>query len=404
MTIKQHRQVNVYSEIGILKTVVLHRPGPEIENLTPSYLEKLLFDDIPYLKVARQEHDYFAQVLSDNGVEVLYLEELAADVLRDKVVRLKFLNDFIAESSVDDSKSAEKIMNFLNNISEKEIINTLVSGLRKSQAGLNEDQDQYPFILDPMPNLYFTRDSFASIGRGVAVNSMKFTARKRESIFPQYIFKYHKEFANANIPLWYTRNQPFSLEGGDVLVLSRDVLAIGNSQRSDKEAILKLAENILSGQDTFKIILMFEIPKARTFMHLDTVFTMVDYDKFTIHKEIDKQLKVRAVTYDAHKKIIVINDENGGLENILSKYLGFDVTLIRCGGEDTIVSAREQWNDGSNTLAISPGKVVTYERNYVTNEALVKNNITVIAIPSSELSRGRGGPRCMSMPIYRENI
>lgn len=404
MTIKQHRQVNVYSEIGILKTVVLHRPGPEIENLTPSYLEKLLFDDIPYLKVARQEHDYFAQVLRDNGVEVLYLEELAADVLRDKVVRLKFLNDFIAESSVDDSKSAEKIMNFLNNISEKEIINTLVSGLRKSQAGLNEDQDQYPFILDPMPNLYFTRDSFASIGRGVAVNSMKFTARKRESIFPQYIFKYHKEFANANIPLWYTRNQPFSLEGGDVLVLSREVLAIGNSQRSDKEAILKLAENILSGQDTFKIILMFEIPKARTFMHLDTVFTMVDYDKFTIHKEIEKQLKVRAVTYDPHKKIIVINDENGGLENILSKYLGFDVTLIRCGGEDTIVSAREQWNDGSNTLAISPGKVVTYERNYVTNEALVKNNITVIAIPSSELSRGRGGPRCMSMPIYRENI
>ena len=139
-------------------------------------------------------------------------------------------------------------------------------------------------------------------------------------------------------------------------------------------------------------------------MHLDTVFTMIDYDKFTIHKGIEGQLKVTAITYNHKEREIVLNEETGSLEKILSKYLGRDITLIRCGGGDKIISGREQWNDGSNTLALEPGKVITYERNYVTNEILDKNNIKVISIPSSELSRGRGGPRCMSMPLYREDL
>ena len=223
-------------------------------------------------------------------------------------------------------------------------------------------------------------------------------------MFPEYIFKYHNQYRDSNIPVWYNRKEQYSLEGGDILVISKDILVCGNSQRTDVNAVLTAAERLLSGEDTFKVILMIEIPKARTFMHLDTVLTMVDYDKFTLHTEIEGIMRVRSVTYDRGKKRLVVNDEHGGLDRIFSKYLGIDITLIKCGGVDRIISAREQWNDGSNALALAPGKVITYDRNYVTNEILEKNNISVIAISASELSRGRGGPRCMSMHLYRENI
>jgi arginine deiminase len=398
------RVVNVYSEIGPLKTVLLHRPGEEIENLTPNYLEKLLFDDIPFLKIAKMEHDNFAKVLKENGVEVLYLENLAAVAVKNQNVKERFLNEIIKESGIGDISLLESLKVYLSSMPEKEMVDKIMSGVRKNEIGINEDFDQFPFLLEPMPNLYFTRDPFASIGKGITINSMKYRTRRRESIFPKYIFKYHPDFMDSNIPVWYKRSEKHSLEGGDELVLSKEVLAFGISQRTDSEAVLKSAENILSGGDTFKVMLMLEIPKERAFMHLDTVFTMLDFDKFTVHEEIEKEMKIRSVTYDSYKKEVVVVDEEDNLESILSKYLKRDVTLIRCGGDDKVISAREQWNDASNTLALSPGKVITYDRNYVTNEVLDKHNISVISIPSSELSRGRGGPRCMSMPIYREEI
>ena len=289
-------------------------------------------------------------------------------------------------------------------MNSRDMVDKIMAGVRKKDIGINENFDDYPFLMDPMPNLYFTRDPFASIGKGISLNSMRTETRKRETIFGKYIFKYNPGFKDSNIPLWYDRNEKFSMEGGDELVLSKDVIAIGNSERTDYKAAIKTAENIFEYGDSFKVVLLFDIPKIRAFMHLDTVFTMIDYDKFTIHKGIEGQLKVTAITYNHKEREIVLNEETGSLEKILSKYLGRDITLIRCGGGDKIISGREQWNDGSNTLALEPGKVITYERNYVTNEILDKNNIKVISIPSSELSRGRGGPRCMSMPLYREDL
>ena len=165
-----------------------------------------------------------------------------------------------------------------------------------------------------------------------------------------------------------------------------------------------MAKNIFEKGESFKTVLIFDIPKTRAFMHLDTVFTMIDYDKFTVHPGIEGALKVTAITYDHKNKVLITKEEEGSLEKILSNYLKKHITLIRCGGGDKVISGREQWNDGSNTLAISPGTVITYERNYVTNEILDKNNIRVLQIPSGELSRGRGGPRCMSMPFYREDL
>jgi len=398
------RKINIYSEIGVLKTVLIHRPGEEIENLIPEYLERLLFDDIPFLKVARQEHDNFAKLLQVNGVETLYLEDLAVDAVKDPHVKELFLNEVIEECGINETKIIRSLKKYLGSMSGMEMIGKVMAGIRKKEIEIKEYYDEYPFIMDPMPNLYFTRDPFACIGSGISLNSMKTKTRRRETIFGKYIFKYHPQLADSGIQLWYDRNDVYNIEGGDELILSKEVIAIGNSERTDKEAVINMARNIFKQGGSFKIILIVDIPKTRAFMHLDTVFTMIDYDKFTVHPGIEDSLRVTAITYDRKNKEVITKEENGSLEKVLSKYLRKDITLIRCGGGDKVISGREQWNDGSNTLAISPGKVITYERNYVTNEILDKNNITVLQMPSGELSRGRGGPRCMSMPFYREDL
>lgn len=398
------RKVKVYSEIGKLKTVLLHRPGGEIENLIPDHLARLLFDDIPFLKVARSEHDNFARVLSDNGVEVLYIENLASEAISSGETREAFVNEVIAESNIIDGETVKRLKAYLSSLSNREMIDKVIAGTRKMEIGLSEENDDYPFIMEPMPNLYFTRDPFASMGSGITLNSMKNHIRHRETIFGKYIFKFHPDFKNSNIPLWYDRSESFSIEGGDELILSKDVVSIGNSERTSVEAIRKVAQNLFEKEESFKTVLMFDIPKSRAFMHLDTVFTMIDYDKFTVHEGIEGKLKVSALSYDYKNKAIKVVEEEDSLERILSKYLEKDISLIRCGGGDRVISRREQWNDGSNTLAIAPGVVVTYERNYITNEILDKHNVKVISIPSGELSRGRGGPRCMSQPLWREEI
>lgn len=398
------KKINVYSEIGSLKTVMLHRPGQEIENITPNYMDRLLFDDIPFLKVAQQEHDKFASILTNNGVNVLYLENLAAESITNSKIKTQFIEEVIKESGDINASISNKLKDYLYNMNEKELITKVMAGVRMNEIGVDEGDIEYPFIMYPMPNLYFTRDPFACMGSGVTLNTMKTQTRKRETIFGKYIFTHHPKYGNNNVPLWYNRNEEYSLEGGDELILSKDVIAIGHSERTDSKSVLALAKRLFESNEEFKVVLLFEIPKVRAFMHLDTVFTMLDHDKFTVHGEIEGTLKVNAITYDKSKKEIVVKEEIDTLEKILSKYLKRDITLIRCGDGDKIISAREQWNDGSNTLAISPGKVITYERNYVTNEILNKHNVEVLTMPSSELSRGRGGPRCMSMPFYRENL
>lgn len=406
------RSLNVYSEIGKLKTVMLHRPGEEIENLTPDLLDRLLFDDIPFLKVAREEHDAFAKILKDNGVEVLYLENLAAESLTDAKVKDDFLNEYIAEANIEGEKKKAVVKEFLLNIdNDYDMVIKMMEGIKKRELPSYQkttladmvDSD-YPFIIDPMPNLYFTRDPFATIGDGVSLNHMRNETRRRETLFAKYIFKYHPIWRDACKNRWYDRALPSSVEGGDELILSEEVLAIGISQRTDAAAVEELAKNIFNSDNTFKKVLALKIPVKRAFMHLDTVFTMIDYDKFTIHPEIEGPLTVYSISKGAGGSLKIV-EESKELDQILADALGLDkVTLIRCGGDDIIAGAREQWNDGANTLAIAPGEVIVYERNHVTNELLEKAGIKLHIMPSSELSRGRGGPRCMSMPFERENL
>ncbi len=402
--------LNITSEIGKLKAVLLHRPGKEIENLVPEYLERLLFDDIPYLKIAQQEHDGFAKVLEENGAHVYYIEKLVEEVLGDDKLRADFIKAFLEESDIQSENIKNVLLDYLSSLSISELVSTLISGIRKKnlpeilqQKIPNTTDDKYMFYIDPIPNLYFTRDIGAAIGTGLTINKMKTKARKRETMFLRLIYDNHPIFKNTDTPVWYSREMPYSIEGGDELVLSSKAIAIGCSERTSIDAIRIVAKNVFK-YGGFNKVLIFDIPKCRAFMHLDTVFTMVDVNKFTIHPGIEGPLNIYIVTPDG-KGDIKIKSQTDTLEHILEHELDLDsVDLIRCGGGDPIVAAREQWNDGSNTLAIAPGRVITYERNYVSNELLSKHGIKVLTIASSELSRGRGGPRCMSMPLIRENV
>ena len=399
------------SEIGRLKRVLLHRPGGELENLMPEYLERLLFDDIPYLKEAQKEHDAFADCLRSQGVEVVYLTDLVVESLTDGDVRRELLRQFLDEADIQDSRTREAVEEYLSAMPDQEMVPAMMAGVRKSQLRtgsarlgdyLSAAGDDYPFAVDPMPNLYFTRDPFATIGTGVSLHKMHTVTRNRETLFGKFIFEHHPLYKNA--PRWYDRGLTSSLEGGDILILSPQVLAVGISQRTREDTIDTLAETVLSYDGTFQKVLAFNIPKTRSFMHLDTVFTMVDRDKFTVHPNILGQLTVFVMELDENRKM-TIRQEDGRLEDILKEHLGLDsVTLIPCGRGSEIDAAREQWNDGSNTLAIAPGEVVVYARNYVTNQSLEEAGIRIHTIPSAELSRGRGGPRCMSMPLWRDDL
>ena len=402
----------VRSEIKPLKKVLLHRPGNELLNLTPDRLPELLFDDIPFLKVAQQEHDAFAQILRNNGTEVVYLEDLMAEVfeLRPEVIK-PFVYQWLSEGNIKTRRWQNKLYNYLvSNFEGKALVEKTMEGITLKEMGgasAYSLQDMIApadeLIVDPMPNLYFTRDPFASVGTGVFLHRMRFPTRRRETIYADYIFRYHPDFEGL-VTRYYDRDLHANIEGGDVLNLTEDTIAIGISQRTSPDGIEAAARNLFADPNAkVRTVLAFDIPDCRAFMHLDTVFTQIDYDKYTIHPAILGPLTVYEITpgtkdpTDLHIRRI-----NSKLEDILSKYTHTEhVRLINCGGGDLIASAREQWNDGSNTLCIAPGKIVVYERNDVTNAILRDEGIEVLEMPSAELSRGRGGPRCMSMPLIR---
>ena len=405
--------IHVKSEIGKLKKVMLHRPGQELEHLVPEDLERLLFDDIPYLKTAKIEHDMFAEIMRGQGVEVVYLEDMTAEVLKNPEKKEQFVREFIAEGGASAAKVRDQLYDYLMKISdEKELVLKTMSGIRASELNVKMScplvslvKKESQFLLDPIPNLYFTRDPFACIGNGVSLNRMYSRTRRRETLYGKYILKYNPDFA-GKVPFYYDRDMDFSIEGGDILNLSNKVIAIGISQRTTPEAIELLAQNIFVDKASeIETIIALDIPAVRAFMHLDTVCTQVDYDKFTIHPGIMQTLRIFEIKPGDRKGQLKVTESDAMLSDILAKYLELDkVTLIKCGGKDRIASEREQWNDGSNTLCIEPGKVVVYDRNYVTHEILRQHGIEVLEMASSELSRGRGGPRCMSMPLEREDL
>ena len=403
--------IHVTSEIGKLKTVMLHRPGREIENITPDSMYRLLFDDIPYLPIAQEEHDYFAQTLRDQGIEVLYFEKLAAEALADQDVKEEVVDRMVAESGYAAGLIHDVLKEYLLAMNTQDMVNKIFEGVRREEIDLPHmtlqqaaEDTEWPFVMDPMPNAYFTRDPQASIGDGLSINRMTFPARQRESLITEYIIKHHPRFA-GQVNVWRDRNHETHIEGGDELVLSDHVFAIGISQRTTADAIEDIAKNLFK-KSNYDTVIAIKIPHNHAMMHLDTVFTMIDYDKFTVHPAIlDENGHVDNWVLHPGKDGEITMEHHTDIKEVLKKALNKDdIDLIPTGDGDPIIAAREQWNDGSNTLAIAPGEVVTYNRNYVSNDLLRKHGILVHEVRSSELSRGRGGPRCMSCPIVREDL
>ncbi|WP_425538109.1 arginine deiminase [Microaceticoccus formicicus] len=404
-------KINVFSEIGKLNSIILHRPGRELLNIVPDLMQDLLFDEIPYMEQAQKEHDGFAQVLRDNGVEVFYIEDLVSESLINDEIRNQFISEFINEANIRGPREIELVEDLLNNIKDNnELVAKMVEGIRKDELpvfqgkGLQEMVSLTDiFVTLPMPNLYFTRDTFALIGNGICMNSMWSNVRQRETIFGDLVFKHHPVFGKNRPQFWYEKDKKYSLEGGDIVILSDKVLAVGISQRTEPRAIEIFAKNILSSDQGFERILCFVLPRRRACMHLDTVFTMVDKDLFTVYPGMEENLEIYELTYKNNE----INTKllNTDLKSALEDKLGIDeITMIRQGKRGILDADREQWSDGYNTLAIAPREVIVYERNTVINELLDKNGVKLHTIKAGELSRGRGGPRCMSMPINRDSI
>ena len=403
-------RIHNYSEYGKLNTVLLHRIGPEVEGLVPDNFSRLLFDDIPYLKVAMAEHDAFADLLRENGVEVLYYADELTRALSAEETRRAFLREFVRESRVSSQTLEAALLEYLGAMPAEQMVRAVISGVRRrdlpdfhSPHFADFISASSPFLLDPMPNLYFTRDPGACVGGGICIHHMHTQTRRRESLLLEYIFRALWRQSDPEARQWYDYDDPFSIEGGDILVLDRETVAVGLSQRTTAMAIELFARKLLMDSD-FQRLVVFEIPKSRAFMHLDTVFTVLDRDKFVVHPEIEEPLRAFEMVPERDGEVH-FSAMTGTLEQVLKSVLRLSaVDLIRCGGDDPMTAQREQWNDGANTLAIAPGVVITYERNHVTNELLERHGVRVLTIPSSELSRGRGGPRCMSCPVNRDDL
>ncbi|OPL11030.1 MAG: hypothetical protein AVO34_02715 [Firmicutes bacterium ML8_F2] len=401
--------IQIWSEVGQLKKVLLHRPGLELKNLTPRYLEDLLFDEIPWLAKAQIEHDGFAETLKDNGIEVYYMDHMLADVVQDPEVKSELIKRHLKASPLIEPEVLDAIYNYLYEQEPEQLVSTIIAGLSKHEVQhlkkyrtLSDlTADSYPFYLAPLPNMYFTRDHGSVIGNKLQVSSMFLLARRLETIFLRIIQKYHPLF--KDVELAFHEEIPYGIEGGDVFVLNRDTLMIGLSERTTEEAIEWVAHKYLVEKELIKQIIVVQVPTRRAYMHLDTVLTMVDADKFLMYPGVRDNINVYWMEKGSENRVEVSNGYS--LQGALRKALNLkNVEIIYSGADDEITAAREQWGDSTNTLAVRPGLVIGYDRNEATNDTLRRHGVDVIEIDGSELVRGRGGPRCMSMPLEREEF
>lgn len=404
---------SISSEIGQLKKVLVHRPGKELNRLTVTNKDSFLFDDLLWVEEAQKEHDSFVQTLRESGAQVVYLKDYLADISRINAVRKDLVTDICKGLFLEDPLS-ERLANVLFDLPVHEFTEVLLAGLTKGEfseysGSINSltlnSMDIDAFVISPLPNLYFQRDPYFIIGNRVVISNMNFTARRRESLYGAYIFQNHPDFADLEIVFGTSQADILTgtVEGGDILILSHDLVAAGISERTSPGAIQTLGSR-LSREGVCKKILAIDIPKTRSAMHLDTVFTMIDNRTFTIYKGIYDLLRIWLLEFD-EAGVLQVSKEYRNLEYCLADCLEVDnIRFIETGGSDPVQAARDQWNDGANVFAVAPGEVITYGRNTVTNKTLVDMGVKVLEIRGSELGRGRGGPRCMTMPLSREEI
>ncbi|MGH3647479.1 MAG: arginine deiminase [Micromonosporaceae bacterium] len=391
----------VDSEVGRLRTVLLHRPGRELQRLTPRNNDSLLFDGIPWVGRAQEEHDRFAHALRDRGVEVLYLAELLTDTLAVEQARAEVTATVLADVRLGDSLR-RRVAAHLAALDPAALAGVLIAGLAHEELRGGTDlvytlMARHDFVIDPLPNLLFTRDSSAWVRDQVAVTSLAMPARQRETTLTGAIYQHHPRFAGT--PLLYDPTLEH-VEGGDVLVLAPGVLAVGVGERTTPAGAERLARRCFAA-GLAHTVLVVPIAQERATMHLDTVCTMVDVDAVVMYPNVADSLLAYTVTSQDDEPTV------SGPEPFLtaaSKAMGIDTLRIIDTGLDPVTAEREQWDDGNNTLALAPRLCVAYERNVETNAQLEDAGIEVIRISGSELGSGRGGPRCMSCPITRDPL
>ncbi|MEV5573500.1 arginine deiminase [Spirillospora sp. NPDC052269] len=395
-TTNRHR---VTSEVGRLRTVLLHRPGAELKRLTPRNSAKLLFDAIPWVGRAQEEHDAFAQALRDRDVEVLYLSELLQDALEFEPARDEAISQVIDDQRWGD-QLRRVVEGHLRDLHPEDLAHTLVAGLAheelKTAHGLvYRLMDELDFIIDPLPGLLFTRDSSAWIGDRVALTSFAMPARRNESALTGLIYRHHPRFAGIQ-PVYDPSME--HVEGGDIMLLSPGVVAVGTGERTTPAGVERLARQVFDA-GLAHTVLAVPIAQERATMHLDTVCTMVDVDTVVMYPPVAYSLEAFTVT--ASNGDLNISGPRLFLD-AAAEAMGLDRLKVIDTGLDPVTAEREQWDDGNNTLAVAPRVCVAYERNVETNAQLEAAGIEVIRITGSELGTGRGGPRCMSCPILRD--
>lgn len=403
-------KINLMSEFDDLQCVIMHRPGNEIDRLTPQNRHQYLFEEIPFLDDMQIEHDNFTSHIRSTGIKVLYLQDLLMQTLKIKDISYKFLNsqlkyngfEYCADYILDTYSSHETAEILISGLKVKEVKDKIKDKIR----GESEE-----FLLDPLPNMYFMRDAAAVVHNGIIFSNMKHKARQRETDILSFILKNHPDFKNEFSPIFPNENIPdenklsLNIEGGDVIVLSDKALAIGHSERTDSESIKEVAKEMLKNDD-FDRVYEVILPKERNYMHLDTVFTIIDENLIITYPhalESLQQTKIYTKESVDHFGNINLNCEtiNDSFINILDKEIK-SLEIIHVGNSEPECSSREQWYDGANVFALGPRKVISYNRNKCTNNSLRDAGVEVIEIRGSELVRGLGGPRCMTMPIYRQ--
>lgn len=404
---------SVDSEIGRLKRVIVHRPGREMLRLTPQNKDELLFDDILWLERAQEEHDRFTALLRERGAEVLYLQELLAQTLEVDEARAYILDRVINENTCG-PVAGRHLRALAESMAAAELAEMLIAGITKAEmlehgpcgdslplAAMDHDD----LVITPLPNHLFTRDTSCWIQGGVSINSMRMPARQRETVNYEAIYRWHPMFAQGGFPVWSegTAAGQATIEGGDVEVIGNGALLVGVSERTTAQGIERLATRLFADGSINRIIAV-EMQKTRAQMHLDTVLTMVDTGRFIAYGGLGMLPTITLRPGEDGSAVTVSRNEAQSMHRVIAQALGLDDIEVLITPQDSRAAAREQWDDGCNTLAVAPGIIMTYERNVRSNDFLSDNGIEVLPVPGSELGRGRGGPHCMSCPVLRDPV